>query len=171
MHSIKIEISESVKNHFSQLTASTGYTLNRHAINQSLLKIEVISQDCQDDSLLSHLRDLKSMIEMMNEPHWQVSSDKAQRINAALGYFLNEEDMIPDSTPGLGYLDDCIVINNTKDYLRHELNDFIDFQDTQRIYGKNKCLNRDDWKKIKHQESASRLRHRRTKFARKNRHW
>lgn len=171
MHSIKIEINESVKNHFSQLMASTGYTLNRQAINQSLLKIEVISQDCQDDSLLSHLRDLKSMIEMMNEPYWQVSSDKAQRINAALGYFLNEEDMIPDSTPGLGYLDDCIVINNTKEYLCHELNDFIDFQDTQRIYGRNKCLNREDWKKIKHQESASRLRNRREKFAMKNRRW
>jgi len=169
MHTIKIDISETVKNHFNQLATITSQQLNKHSISQSLLKIKKLSDNCQDESLLTHLIDLKSMIDMVNEPHWQISSDKAQRINAALAYFLNEDDIIPDNTPGLGYLDDCIVISNTKEYLINELHDFNDFQGTRRIYGKNKCQNREDWQKIKHQESVSRLRHRRTKSAMKNR--
>ena len=171
MHTIKIEISESVKNHFNQLTAHSSDQLNHDSIRQSLTKINSIRQDCPNDSLLAHLMDLQAMIDMLNEPNWHISSEKAQRINAALAYFLNDKDMIPDNTPGLGYLDDCIVIHNTKEYLRQEMLDFIDFQDTRRVYGKNKCSNRDDWKKIKHQESVSRLRHRRTKSATISRRW
>ena len=169
MHSITIEISESLRNHFNQLITHSSHQLNQKNLSRSLLKITTLSEGCQDDTLLSHLKDLEHMIQMMQEPHWRISAEKAQRINATLAYFLDENDMIPDSTPGLGYLDDCIVISNTKEELSHELNDYLDFQGTRRVYGQQKCVNREDWQEIKKQETASRLRHRRTRLAMKNR--
>ena len=169
MHRITIEISESLKNHFSQLTHNSNETLDHHILQRSLLKIKSLSGNSHDDILLSHLKDLETMIHMLMEPQWQVSAGKAQRINATMTYFLNENDIIPDSTPGLGFLDDCIVISNTKEELSHELNDYLDFQGTRRVYGQQKCVNREDWQEIKKQETASRLRHRRTRLAMKNR--
>ena len=169
MNSITIEISESIKQHFNQLTTTYDDVLNRNDVNRSLLKISTLIANSQDTSLINHLKDLENMIHMISDSQWNISSGKVQRINAALSYFLNEDDIIPDNTPGLGYLDDCIVISNTKEFLAHELQDFNDFQATRRVYGKNKCKNREDWKKIKHQETSSRLRHRRTRFSMKNR--
>ncbi len=165
MQQLTIEINASIKRHFNQLITASDVVLNRQAIQNSLEKINSLYQTREDDTLLKHLSDLTSMIHMLSDPDWQMPADKAQRINAALAYFLNEDDIIPDSTPGLGYLDDCIVINNTKEYLDRELQDFTDFQNTRRVYGKNKCHNRTEWAKIKQQETASRLRHRRSKLS------
>lgn len=171
MQSITIQISDMVKNHFNEITPHNNHTINQQAIAQSLQKIDRLSTTCNNESLRAHLMDLKDMIHMLNEPHWNLSPSKLARINTALSYFLNEHDIIPDSTPGVGYLDDCIVINNTKEYLAGELTNFLDFQDKQKIYGKNKCLSRQDWRKIKQQEANSRLRHRRAQNAMRNRRW
>lgn len=165
MQTITIMIDEAVKDHFNQLTSQAGSGLDQEIINKSLNKIKQLTQACENESLIHHLMSLKDMIHMLNEPQWNLSHCKAERINATLAYFLNEHDIIPDNTPGVGYLDDCIVIQSTKEHLNHELNDYLDFQDKQRVYGKNKCFNQQDWRKIKQQESNSRLRNRRARFA------
>lgn len=171
MHNITIEINDSVRAHFNQVAAQSNHTLNPYTIEQVLQKIKQLTSTCQDESLINHLNDLNNMVQMLKEPHWHLTANKAKRINDTLAYFLNEQDLIPDSIPGVGYLDDCIVINNTKSELEHELDDFLNFKNTQQVYGKVKCLSQQDWRKIKKQETSSRLRHRRNKYASRKRHW
>jgi uncharacterized membrane protein YkvA (DUF1232 family) len=45
----------------------------------------------------------------------------------ALVYFCDPEDLIPDSIPGLGYLDDAIMIELVFRELRHEIEAYDDF--------------------------------------------
>jgi uncharacterized membrane protein YkvA (DUF1232 family) len=40
---------------------------------------------------------------------------------AALGYFSNPEDLVPDHVPGIGFLDDAIMIRLVEEEFRHEL--------------------------------------------------
>ena len=39
----------------------------------------------------------------------------------AVAYFSNPEDLIPDDVPGLGFLDDAIMIKFIEDEFQHEL--------------------------------------------------
>ena len=45
----------------------------------------------------------------------------------ALAYFSEPEDLIPDDTPGLGYLDDAIMIEMVCRELRHEIQAYRDY--------------------------------------------
>jgi hypothetical protein len=53
----------------------------------------------------------------------------------ALAYFAEPDDLIPDHIPGLGYLDDAIMVELVVRELRHEIDayqDFCMFRDSER---------------------------------------
>ena len=49
------------------------------------------------------------------------------RIDVAVEYLSRTDDLIPDTTPGIGYLDDAIVIELAHRMLERELADYADF--------------------------------------------
>jgi hypothetical protein len=51
----------------------------------------------------------------------------AQERAAALAYFADPQDMIPDNIPVLGYIDDAIMIELVVSELKHEIDAFEDF--------------------------------------------
>ena len=48
---------------------------------------------------------------------------------AALAYFTNPEDLIPDHVPGLGFLDDALMVKFIEEEFKHELWGFRKFRD------------------------------------------
>ena len=48
---------------------------------------------------------------------------------AALAYFTNPEDLIPDHVPGLGFLDDALMVKFIEEEFKHELWGFRRFRD------------------------------------------
>jgi uncharacterized membrane protein YkvA (DUF1232 family) len=64
------------------------------------------------------LEDLKQMIE---DADYELPKAPRTEVMAALSYFANPEDLIPDQIPGLGFLDDAIMIKMLENEFKHEL--------------------------------------------------
>lgn len=64
---------------------------------------------------------LEDLIEMLQDEDYALPKSVRTRVLAALAYFANPEDLIPDQIPGLGFLDDAIMVKFVEDELRYEL--------------------------------------------------
>lgn len=76
---------------------------------------------------------LRQMIEMLKDDDWKLEGEDRQNVLNALIYFADENDMIPDNIPGIGLLDDAIMIDLAAGELSAELEAYVEF-----------CLNRED---------------------------
>ncbi len=53
---------------------------------------------------------LKPVVQMLQDADWPMSRQVRKQALAALAYFGDPDDLIPDSLPELGFLDDAIMI-------------------------------------------------------------
>ena len=70
--------------------------------------------------VLERVAGLEELIELLEDADWSPPERVRQRVRAALAYFTEPDDLIADSVPGLGFLDDAIVIDLLARELRHE---------------------------------------------------
>jgi uncharacterized membrane protein YkvA (DUF1232 family) len=70
--------------------------------------------------VLERVAGLEELIELLEDSDWQPPERVRQRVRAALTYFTDPDDLIADEVPGLGFLDDAIVIELLARELRHE---------------------------------------------------
>jgi len=77
--------------------------------------------------IVDRLENLRLMISMLSDIEWRLPHQEATRVLNALAYFAEPEDLIPDSIPGLGFLDDAIMIELVVRELRHEIEAYRDF--------------------------------------------
>lgn len=73
------------------------------------------------------LHRLEAMVKMVQDEEWALAGALRDRVLCALVYFCDPDDLIPDSIPGLGYLDDAIMIELVFRELRHEIEAYDDF--------------------------------------------
>jgi uncharacterized membrane protein YkvA (DUF1232 family) len=113
--------------------------------------------------VLERLELLEELIAMLSDVDWRLPSKDADRVFNALAYFSEPEDLIPDTIPGLGYLDDAIMIELVAREMAHEIEayrDFCDFRAEQTLAGGK--AGREDWLAAHREELQSRM-HRRRK--------
>ncbi len=70
---------------------------------------------------------LRTMINMVTDEEWRIPAVERSRVLNALAYFAEPEDLIPDHIPGLGFLDDAIMVELVVRELRHEIEAYEDF--------------------------------------------
>lgn len=79
------------------------------------------------DYVRERLDRLEQIVAMSYDNEWRIPEIMKRRILAALSYLTDPEDIIPDHVPGLGFLDDAIMIELVTHELRHELEGYADF--------------------------------------------
>ncbi|MEZ5561098.1 MAG: YkvA family protein [Pseudomonadales bacterium] len=107
---------------------------------------------------------LNALIDMARDEEWALAAPERKNVIAALAYFADPHDMIPDNIPVLGYVDDAIMIELVVSELKHEIdafNDFCRYRDDERARNRNPNLSRDEYLEIKRRELHSRMRRRR----------
>lgn len=112
---------------------------------------------------------IKTMIEMVEDEEWALPPAESQRIVNALSYFSEPEDLIPDHIPGLGFLDDAIMVELVVRELRHDIDGYADFCRFRAVEEKRRAKsgltddapNREAWLKTRRQELHSRIKDRR----------
>lgn len=107
---------------------------------------------------------LASLIDMLADEEWAL--EKADRTNvvAALRYFADPDDLIPDDVPVLGYVDDAIMIELVVRELKPLIDafeDFMRYKEEEKSRNRNPDISRDQWLAVKRRELHSRMRRRR----------
>ena len=70
---------------------------------------------------------LESLTAMVEDKEFALPKSVSSQVIAALAYFAQPEDLIPDSIPALGFLDDAIMIKIVEEDFKHDLWGFEKF--------------------------------------------
>jgi uncharacterized membrane protein YkvA (DUF1232 family) len=117
--------------------------------------------------ILERIGKLRLMINMLTDIQWRLPHDDASRVLSALAYFMEPEDLIPDHIPGVGFLDDAIMVELVVRELKHEIEayrDFCDFRESARGQ-RGRSADRMDWLEKRRGKLQARMRRRREKSA------
>jgi uncharacterized membrane protein YkvA (DUF1232 family) len=119
--------------------------------------------------VMERLERLRLMIRMLTDLEWRLPHQDASRVLNALAYFAEPEDLIPDHIPGLGFLDDAIMIELVVRELKHEIEayqDFCGYRDRLSAKGDASSASREGWLDARRKELQARMRRRRGRSAR-----
>jgi uncharacterized membrane protein YkvA (DUF1232 family) len=115
------------------------------------------------------LERLGALVGMARDGEWALASQERKNVLAALAYFADPQDMIPDDIPVLGYIDDAIMIELVVSELKHEIQAFEDFcryRDEERSRNRNPNVSREEYLAMKRRELHARMRRRRSSGSR-----
>lgn len=71
---------------------------------------------------------LADLVDLIQDPDYGAPSPVRESVLGALAYFANPEDLVPDHVPGIGFLDDAIMIRFVEEEFEHELWGFRKFR-------------------------------------------
>jgi len=64
---------------------------------------------------------LEDLADLIVDDEWAAPQRVKDEVLAGVAYFSNPEDLIPDHIPGLGFLDDAIMVKFIEEEFKHEL--------------------------------------------------
>ena len=170
---ITFELSEDDLKHFKIIMQNARQTAARMPPEDIVAAAEKLLSDISNTDkpgfIVDRLKKLELMINMLSDLEWRLPHQDATRVLNALAYFAEPEDLIPDNIPGLGFLDDAIMIELVLRELKHEVdayNDFCSYRDRIRNDPGNKTQpSREGWLDSRRSELQQRMRRRRKRSA------
>jgi uncharacterized membrane protein YkvA (DUF1232 family) len=73
------------------------------------------------------LLELDTLTRMLEDTDWKLEGGNRRRVLDALAYFAEPSDLVPDHIPGLGFLDDAIMVELVLQEMRPELDAYTEF--------------------------------------------
>ena len=168
---VTFELDEDDLKHFRLIMRQARTTAARIAPEDIVAAAEDLLADIGPDGaptfVAERLQKLRLLIDMLSDIEWRLPQRDADRVLNALAYFAEPEDLIPDHIPGLGFLDDAIMIELICRELKHEIEAYQDFCDFRRRVlrdsGRKARVSREDWLENRRSELQSRMRRRKRK--------
>jgi uncharacterized membrane protein YkvA (DUF1232 family) len=95
------------------------------------------------DFVTARLERLELLLAMMVDADWELDEQERSPVLSALAYLCDPEDIIPDNIPGIGLLDDAVMIELAFRELRHEIDAYEDFCRYRKSLPRKAILKRD----------------------------
>ncbi|MEZ5545794.1 MAG: YkvA family protein [Lysobacteraceae bacterium] len=168
--SISFELSDQDIEHFvaaqRAATQKAGQKSSEEVIAAGINLLEDARKTRVPDFISQRLEKLDDLIAMLRDEGWHLPEEDRNRVLAALVYFADPADVIPDSVPVLGYFDDAIMIELCVRDLKHEIDAYDDFCDYREAEARRRGMNpsavgRADWLDSRREELLNRMHSRR----------
>jgi uncharacterized membrane protein YkvA (DUF1232 family) len=170
---ISFELDDNDLKHFRLIMNEARKAARRMAPEDIVAAAENLLQEVPRSEspgfIIERLERLHLMIRMLSDIEWRLPHQDATRVLNALAYFAEPEDLIPDHIPGLGFLDDAIMIELVARELKHEMEayqDFCDYRDRLAQGGDGSAASREGWLSARRKELQARMRRRRRRGSR-----
>ena len=118
------------------------------------------------DFVRERVEKLDLLTRMLEDAEWKLQGEDQARVRNAMAYVVDPHDLIPDQIPGLGFLDDAIMVELVCRELRHEIDAYVDFckyrDDEEKRRGKSDPMTRQHWLSARRTQLHERMRRRRS---------
>ncbi len=167
---LNFELNDQDLAHFQAAAERSRKAVEGQSPEQVVAAAVALLEDAQKATLPEFIRQrllrLDDMIAMLRDDAWAMAAEDRQRVLAALAYFADPNDIIPDSVAVLGFLDDAVMIELSVRELAHELDAYDDFCDYRAREAARRgvdpaSLGRTDWLDSRREELVERMHHRR----------
>jgi len=159
---VSFELDDSDLTHFRLIMREARKAAARMAPEDIVAAAEELLQDIGTTGTPGFIQEridkLRLLLRMMSDLDWRLPHQEATRVLNALAYFTEPDDLIPDHIPGLGFLDDAIMVELVVRELEHEIEAYRDFCEFR---GQHSATSRDDWLIERREELQQRMRSRR----------
>lgn len=129
--------------------------------------VEELRKSEAPDFVRERVEKLDLLARMLDDSEWRLEGEDQARVLRAMAYVADPHDLIPDQIPGLGFLDDAIMVELVCRELRHELDAYSDFcqfrteEEKRRGKGGDPAT-REQWLSTRRTQLHERMRRRRT---------
>ena len=159
---VSFELDDNDLTHFRLIMREARKAAARMAPEDIVAAAEELLQDIGTTGTPGFIQEridkLRLLLRMMSDLEWRLPHQEATRVLNALAYFTEPDDLIPDHIPGLGFLDDAIMVELVVRELEHEIEAYRDFCEFR---GQHSATSRNDWLSERREELQQRMRSRR----------